>query len=58
VKQAIEANPGPLEQYLEGKDAIFGFFIGQVMRASRGRADPQVVRTVLGEQLGRLRNGA
>ncbi len=58
VDRAIEDNPGPLRQYLEGKDAIFGFFMGQVMRASRGRADPQIVRKALTDRLDRLRDGS
>lgn len=57
VRQAIEGNPGPLQQYVEGKDAIFGFFMGQVMRASRGRADPQIVREMLTHRLNQLRDG-
>jgi aspartyl-tRNA(Asn)/glutamyl-tRNA(Gln) amidotransferase subunit B len=57
VEEAIRDNPGPLQQYLEGKDAIFGFFMGQVMRASRGRADPQTVRETLTRRLERLRDG-
>jgi len=55
VTRAIEDNPGPLEQYLGGKESIFGFFIGQVMRASRGKADPQVVREVLKARLDALK---
>ena len=55
VQRAVEENPRPLEQYLSGKDAILGFFIGQVMRASRGRANPQVVREVLTAYLEELR---
>jgi aspartyl-tRNA(Asn)/glutamyl-tRNA(Gln) amidotransferase subunit B len=58
VRTAIEENPGPLQQYLEGRDAIFGFFMGQVMRASRGRASPQVVREVLRAYLDRMRDSS
>jgi aspartyl-tRNA(Asn)/glutamyl-tRNA(Gln) amidotransferase subunit B len=56
VRRAIEDNPGPLQQYLEGKEAIFGFFMGQVMRASRSRADPQLVRKVLRDRLDQLKH--
>jgi aspartyl-tRNA(Asn)/glutamyl-tRNA(Gln) amidotransferase subunit B len=55
--EAIQSNPGPLAQYLEGKGSVFGFFMGQVMRASRGKADPQLVRKVLQERLDVLRPG-
>jgi aspartyl-tRNA(Asn)/glutamyl-tRNA(Gln) amidotransferase subunit B len=56
VRRAVDENPGPLGQYLSGKDAILGFFIGQVMRASGGRANPQVVREVLAAYLKGLRD--
>ena len=55
VAQAVEKNPGPLAQYLGGKESTFGFFMGQVMRGSRGKADPQVVRRVLKTYLDGLR---
>ena len=58
VRAAVGDHPGPLQQYMGGKDAIFGFFIGQVMRASRGRADPQLVREVLKAYLDRLRDSS
>jgi aspartyl-tRNA(Asn)/glutamyl-tRNA(Gln) amidotransferase subunit B len=45
--QAIAANPKQLEQYRAGKTSLFGFFVGQVMKMSSGRANPQVVNEVL-----------
>lgn len=57
VAKAIEDNPEPVAQYLEGKETIFGFLIGQVMRASRGKADPQLVRELLQARLDALRAG-
>jgi len=51
VSNVIEANPQPLEQYLDGKESVMGFFIGQVMRSSRGKANPQVVRKLVVEEL-------
>ena len=50
----MEDNPGPVAQYLGGKTSVFGFLMGQVMRASRGKANPQLVRRVLQRQLARL----
>jgi aspartyl-tRNA(Asn)/glutamyl-tRNA(Gln) amidotransferase subunit B len=47
VNQTVVENPEALQQYREGKHSVAGFFIGQVMRASRGKANPQVVRKVL-----------
>jgi aspartyl-tRNA(Asn)/glutamyl-tRNA(Gln) amidotransferase subunit B len=58
VRTAVEENPGPLEQYLAGKDAIFGFFIGQVMRASGGKANPNTVREVLAAYMKQLRDSS
>ncbi len=57
VAQVLQENPRPVAQYLGGKKGIFGFLMGQVMRASRGKANPQVVRAVLQEQLDALREG-
>jgi aspartyl-tRNA(Asn)/glutamyl-tRNA(Gln) amidotransferase subunit B len=47
VDQAIAANPKQLEQYRAGKTSLAGFFVGQVMKLSGGRANPQVVNEVL-----------
>jgi aspartyl-tRNA(Asn)/glutamyl-tRNA(Gln) amidotransferase subunit B len=55
VMDAIQGNPGPLQQYLDGKDSVLGFFVGQVMRASRGKANPHLVREMLKERLDALR---
>jgi aspartyl-tRNA(Asn)/glutamyl-tRNA(Gln) amidotransferase subunit B len=56
VAQAVGENPEPVSQYLAGKENVFGFLIGQVMRASRGKADPQLVRQLLREHLETLRD--
>ncbi|HKY03914.1 MAG TPA: Asp-tRNA(Asn)/Glu-tRNA(Gln) amidotransferase subunit GatB, partial [Blastocatellia bacterium] len=47
VEQAISANPRQAESYRAGKAGLFGFFVGQVMKLSGGRANPQVVNDVL-----------
>jgi aspartyl-tRNA(Asn)/glutamyl-tRNA(Gln) amidotransferase subunit B len=49
--QAFTANPKQLEQYRAGKTSLFGFFVGQVMKMSGGRANPQVVNDVLKKAL-------
>lgn len=51
VAEVLEANPRQLEQYREGKEALFGFFVGQVMKASKGKANPVVVNEVLRKKL-------
>lgn len=47
IKEIIEANPGQVEQYRGGKDKLFGFFVGQVMKATKGQANPAVVNELL-----------
>ena len=51
VDQAISSNPKQLEQYRAGKTSLVGFFVGQVMKLSGGRANPQVVNEVLKKAL-------
>ena len=48
----INANPEKVEQYKGGKDKLFGFFVGQVMKASKGSANPQAVNEILKAKLG------
>jgi aspartyl-tRNA(Asn)/glutamyl-tRNA(Gln) amidotransferase subunit B len=52
VAEVIAANPKQLEQYRAGKEALFGFFVGQVMKASQGKANPKMVNEVLRAKLG------
>jgi aspartyl-tRNA(Asn)/glutamyl-tRNA(Gln) amidotransferase subunit B len=56
VAQAVGDNPEPVSQYFAGKENVFGFLIGQVMQASQGKADPQLVRRLLREYLEALRD--
>jgi len=51
VSRVIEENPKPVEQYRQGKTGNFGFFVGQVMKATGGRANPQTVNEVLKKRL-------
>jgi len=44
VEEVFAANPGPVEDYLAGKAAALQFLMGQVMRATRGRANPELAR--------------
>lgn len=50
-RDILQANPKQVEQYRSGKQAVIGWFIGQVMGRTRGKADPQVVRKALIELL-------
>ena len=51
VRQVIEANPGPVGQYLGGKTSTLGFLVGQVMKKSGGQAVPQTVQALLKAEL-------
>jgi aspartyl-tRNA(Asn)/glutamyl-tRNA(Gln) amidotransferase subunit B len=51
VRQVLDGNPGPVQQYLDGKDTVMAFLIGQVMRATRGQANAQVTRSLLQQEL-------
>ncbi len=51
VEQVIGDNPEQVEQYRSGKEKIFGFFVGQVMKLSRGKASPQQVNRLLRDKL-------
>jgi aspartyl-tRNA(Asn)/glutamyl-tRNA(Gln) amidotransferase subunit B len=51
IDEVIAANPNQLEQYRGGKETLFGFFVGQVMKASKGKANPKIVNERLKEKL-------
>jgi aspartyl-tRNA(Asn)/glutamyl-tRNA(Gln) amidotransferase subunit B len=47
IDEVIAANPKQVEQYRAGKKTVAGFFVGQVMKASKGQANPELVNEVL-----------
>ena len=51
VDEVLAAHPEELARYREGEQRLQGFFVGQVMRASRGKADPKAVSALLRERL-------
>ena len=51
INQVISDNPGQVEQYRGGKDKLFGFFVGQVMKATQGKANPGEVNKLLKSKL-------
>jgi aspartyl-tRNA(Asn)/glutamyl-tRNA(Gln) amidotransferase subunit B len=51
IEQVMAANQQQLENYRAGKDTLFGFFVGQVMKASKGKANPKIVNERLREKL-------
>jgi aspartyl-tRNA(Asn)/glutamyl-tRNA(Gln) amidotransferase subunit B len=52
IDKIIAANPDKVEQYQGGKDKLFGFFVGQTMKAMEGKANPQVINDLLKGKLG------
>jgi aspartyl-tRNA(Asn)/glutamyl-tRNA(Gln) amidotransferase subunit B len=52
IDEIIAANPKQVEQYRAGKKTVAGFFVGQVMKASKGQANPQLVNELLAKKLG------
>jgi aspartyl-tRNA(Asn)/glutamyl-tRNA(Gln) amidotransferase subunit B len=51
IDDVIKANPSQAAEYRSGKDKLFGFFIGQVMKASKGKANPDLVNQLLKKKL-------
>lgn len=51
IADVIRANPGQAADYKAGKEKLFGFFVGQVMKVSRGQANPDLVNQLLKEKL-------
>ena len=52
IEAILAANPGQVEAYRGGKEGLLGFFVGQVMKETEGKADPRVVNERLREKLG------
>lgn len=53
VEQVVAANAKQAEAYAAGKDGLFGFFVGQVMKVTQGRANPVITSDLLHKRLGR-----
>jgi aspartyl-tRNA(Asn)/glutamyl-tRNA(Gln) amidotransferase subunit B len=51
IDDVIAANPEQLASYRSGKEALFGFFVGQVIKASKGKANPKIVNERLRSKL-------
>jgi aspartyl-tRNA(Asn)/glutamyl-tRNA(Gln) amidotransferase subunit B len=51
IEQVLADNPAQLEQFRSGKDKLFGFFVGQVMKATQGKANPAQVNELLRKAL-------
>jgi aspartyl-tRNA(Asn)/glutamyl-tRNA(Gln) amidotransferase subunit B len=51
IAAVLDANPEKVAEYRSGKDKLFGFFVGQVMKATQGKANPQKVNELLKQRL-------
>tara|TARA_B100000929_G_scaffold279593_1_gene256870 strand:- start:377 stop:1021 length:645 start_codon:yes stop_codon:yes gene_type:complete len=51
VIKIISENPDKVKEYKSGKDKLFGFFVGQVMKESKGKGNPQLINRILKEKL-------
>ena len=51
INNIIAANPIQLAQYRSGKEKVFGFFVGQVMKATQGKANPKMINDLLRKML-------
>jgi aspartyl-tRNA(Asn)/glutamyl-tRNA(Gln) amidotransferase subunit B len=56
IRRVVEANPDPLNRYLAGNEKLFGFFVGEVMKATKGKANPKRVNEILKKWLDGLQN--
>ena len=51
IREVLEANPSQVEEYRGGKQKVFGFFVGQTMKATQGKANPKLVNELLRHML-------
>jgi aspartyl-tRNA(Asn)/glutamyl-tRNA(Gln) amidotransferase subunit B len=52
ISRVLADNPDEVQAYRQGKTKLMGFFVGQVMRATKGKANPKLVNEILKEKLG------
>ena len=56
IQKILDDNADQLAKYLSGKEQIFGFFVGQVMKEMKGKANPTIVNDVLKEKINKIKN--
>ena len=54
IAQIVEANPKSVEDYKAGKNKAMGFLVGQIMKQSKGQANPTLINKLLTEKLSRM----
>ncbi len=55
VEDVLNSNQSQVEEYLSGKEKVLGFLVGQIMKATKGKANPQIVNEILKKKLEQLR---
>ncbi len=56
VEEVLQANPDEVGKYIGGKEKLFGFFVGEIMKKTRGKANPKMLNDLLRQKLDRLKN--
>ncbi len=56
VQEVLQSNPDEVQRYIGGKDKVFGFFVGEVMKKTRGKANPKILNDLLRQKLEKLKN--
>ncbi len=56
VEEVLQSNPDEVQRYIGGKDKVFGFFVGEVMKKTRGKANPKILNDLLRQKLAKLKN--
>ncbi|WP_256172902.1 hypothetical protein [Anaplasma phagocytophilum] len=51
VERVLEKNPDKVQQYKQGKEKLFGYFVGQIMQETKGRANPEVLNALIKSKL-------
>jgi aspartyl-tRNA(Asn)/glutamyl-tRNA(Gln) amidotransferase subunit B len=58
IEEILSKNSGQVTEYAEGKEKVFGFFVGQVMKESKGKANPKIVNEMLRKKLDGFKNNS
>ncbi|OYV84817.1 MAG: glutaminyl-tRNA synthase (glutamine-hydrolyzing) subunit B, partial [Ignavibacteriae bacterium 37-53-5] len=56
VEEVLQSNPDEVQKYVGGKEKLFGFFVGEIMKKTRGKANPKILNELLRQKLERLKN--
>jgi aspartyl-tRNA(Asn)/glutamyl-tRNA(Gln) amidotransferase subunit B len=56
IDSILKSHKSEVQSYFDGKEKVFGFFIGQVMKETQGKANPKIVNDILKDKLNKLRN--